>query len=415
MSEPHSTAPISCGKPSKPYPDFPLFPHATGRWAKKIRGRLVYFGPWSDPDAALKKYLEHKDDLHAGRKPRTDPEALTAKDLANAFLNAKQALVNTGELSPLTWGDYKTACDEVVTAFGKNRLLADIGPDDFARLRDRLARKWGPQRLSKTIQFVRCAFKYAYEAGLLDRPVRFGPGFNRPSKKVLRLHRAKQGPKLFTPEEVRNLLDAARGQVRAMILLGINCGFGNSDCGNLPQAALDLERGWADYPRPKTGIPRRSPLWPETVEAIKEALADRPDPTKEEHAGLVFLTRCGDSWHTGTTDGPLSREMGKLLRRLGINGRKGLGFYTLRHTFRTIADEAKDQPAADFIMGHEVAHMSSVYRETISNDRLKAVADYVRRWLFAEPWPKPSPSAGGDHSQKDEAPVALVPAGRPSI
>jgi hypothetical protein len=35
-------------------------------------------------------------------------------------------------------------------------------------------------------------------------------------------------------------------------------------------------------------------------------------------------------------------------------------------------------------MGHEVAHMSSVYRETISDERLKAVSDHVRKWLFAE-------------------------------
>jgi integrase len=86
----------------------------------------------------------------------------------------------------------------------------------------------------------------------------------------------------------------------------------------------------------------------------------------------------------GHPDGPISKETAKLLKALGINGRKGLGFYTLRHTFRTIADEAKDQPAADYIMGHEVPHMSSVYRETISDVRLRAVVDHVRTWLFAE-------------------------------
>ena len=288
----------------------------------------------------------------------------------------------------MTWGDYKTACDEIVASFGKSRLLADVGPDDFARLRDKLARKWGPHRLSKTIQFIRCAFKYAYEAGLLDRPVRFGPGFKRPSKKTIRLHRAKQGAKLFTTDEIRRLLDAAGVQLKAMILLGVNCGFGNSDCGNLPLSAVDLDGVMIDFPRPKTGIPRRCPLWPETAAAIREAMACRPEPKKEEHAGLVFLTRAGDSWHTGTTDGPLSRETGKLLRGLKINGRKGLGFYTLRHTFRTVADGAKDQPAADHIMGHEVAHMSSVYREGIADERLKAVSDHVRKWLFGDPAPE---------------------------
>ena len=90
MSEHHPTTPASAGKPAKPYPDFPPFPHAAGVWAKKIRGRMHYFGPWADPDGALNKYLGQKDALHAGRKPRPDPDALTAKDAANAFLNAKR-------------------------------------------------------------------------------------------------------------------------------------------------------------------------------------------------------------------------------------------------------------------------------------------------------------------------------------
>jgi hypothetical protein len=56
-------------------------------------GKTYYFGPWADPDGALKKYLEQRDDLHAGRKPRPDPKAVTVKELVNQFLNAKKVVV----------------------------------------------------------------------------------------------------------------------------------------------------------------------------------------------------------------------------------------------------------------------------------------------------------------------------------
>jgi integrase len=385
MSELHSTLSVTAGKPAKPYADFPLFPHAAGVWAKKIRGKLHYFGPWSDPDAALAKYLEQKDDLHAGRARRPRPDALTVKALAYDFLSAKQALVDTGELSPRTWAGYKMACDFLVKHLSKSRLVADLGPDDFAGLRKKLAKRYGPHGLGTAIQCIRCACKHAFDAGLIPSPIRYGPGFKRPSKKTLRLHRAKQGPKLFTREEILLLLLTAPVHLEAMILLGIDCGFGNTDCGRLPLATVDLERGMIDFPRPKTGIPRRCALWPETVAAIKEALAQRPRPNKPEYEELVFVTKRGLSWAKDTNDCPVAKETAKLLRRLGINGRKGLGFYTLRHTFRTIADESKDQPAVDYCMGHEVPHMSSVYRETISDARLRAVAEYVRRWLFTKP------------------------------
>jgi integrase len=379
MSANHS---ITVSKPAKPYVDFPLFPHATGRWAKKIRGKLHYFGPWDDPDGALAKYLEQKDDLHAGREPRRDQEAVTVKDVANAFLNAKKESVKLGELSSRTWDDYKTASDLAVKKFGKRRLVSNLGPEDFAGLRSRMAHKWGPHRLAKCVQYVRSMFKFALDSDLIPKPVRFGPGFKGPSKKTLRIHRMKQGPKLFTVEEIRKLLADASVPLKAMILLGLNAGFGNADCATLPLSALDLEAGWVNYPRPKTGIPRRCPLWRETVEALKEVRLNRPIAKKAEHAGLVFITKYGDSWGKDTSDNPIAKEMRKLLHALGINGRKGLGFYTLRHVFRTIADESKDQPAVDHIMGHESPHMSSVYREGISDERLRAVVEHVRRWLF---------------------------------
>jgi hypothetical protein len=33
-------------------------------WAKKIRGKLHYFGPWSGPDGALQRYLDHQDTVN---------------------------------------------------------------------------------------------------------------------------------------------------------------------------------------------------------------------------------------------------------------------------------------------------------------------------------------------------------------
>ena len=107
-------------RPDKPYPEFPLQPHGSGYWSKRIRGQLRYFGKWAKreggelialPDggnwkAALARYKAEIDDLQAGRIPRArtgDSDSTTLADLCNRFLTSKMRQLDARELSPCTF------------------------------------------------------------------------------------------------------------------------------------------------------------------------------------------------------------------------------------------------------------------------------------------------------------------------
>ena len=262
-------------------PDFPLFPHARGYWAKKVRTAssttLARCRPTRRELLHCKNGWMRRTTLLAGRVPRAKREGLTIKYLLNHFLTAKQARVDSGEILSQSWDEYHATCKLIEKTFGLDRFVDDLRVEDFQQLRSLMAKKWGPARLTNQIQRVRSVFKYAYDNELIDKPIRFGSEFKKPSAKTMRKERAKRGPRLYQPKELKALPEAASPQIKAMILLGVNAGFGCTDCATLPLHALDLKGGWVNYPRPKTGVSRRCPLWPETIDAIKAAIKHRPD------------------------------------------------------------------------------------------------------------------------------------------
>src|SRR5262245_22587482 len=196
-------------KPDKPRPDFPLFAHATKRWAKKIRGKLHYFGPWADPDGALAKYLDQKDALHAGLVPRSCQDGFTIRDLCNRFLTSKRHQLDTRELSPRTFAEYYAACEMIVKVFGRDRLVEDLRPEDFERFKVEMPKTWGPVGLGKMIQMTRTVFRYAMDEDLVEKSIKFGKQFKKPSSKTMRLHRAKSGKRMFEAHELRAMIEGA--------------------------------------------------------------------------------------------------------------------------------------------------------------------------------------------------------------
>ena len=85
-----------------------------------------------------------------------------------------------------------------------------------------------------------------------------------------------------------------------------------------------------DYPRPKTGISRRCPLWPETVAATPRGTGRPPraEERRTRRLGVHHQVRRFRG-RQDTTDGPAQPGNAEAARRLGINGRKGLGLLHL--------------------------------------------------------------------------------------
>lgn len=353
-------------KPVKPFEGFPLYAHSNGSWAKKIRGRVRYFGPWNDPDGALKKFQAQRDALMAGMEPQQ--EGVTLKHLVNCFLTSKEDDVDSGDLSTRTFRDYKEACQRFTKHISKYRTVESLTPQDFAKVRKKLAKTRGPVSILNDISRVRTMFKWGVDQEIIDQPPRYGQKWKKPSQTKLRQARAEKGSMMFEPEEIIALLDAANPKLRAMILLGCNCAFGPSDCARLKWSMV--QKGWINFPRPKTGIARRVPLWPETLDAL-------PAPS----SGLVFLTAKGNRFDPDN-DRPLSKELTKLSKSLGIH-HHGRSFYGFRRATQTIGEEV-DAIATSAIMGHapKQSDMSAVYRQYLFDRRLLNVVSHVREWVF---------------------------------
>ena len=83
---------------------------------------------------------------------------------------------------------------------------------------------------------------------------------------------------VFTAEQIRALVATARPVLKSMILLGINAGYGNTDCSKLPFAKLDLDGGWTTFARTRNAYRRRGKPWPETVEALRAWTLPPPSP-----------------------------------------------------------------------------------------------------------------------------------------
>lgn len=391
-----------------------------GGWVKRIRGRATWIV--SDKvaptgEAADAYYAAHFADLWAEPAKPTpdDPRRATVRDLCRAYLQPRKDLIAVGRMRHKSYDDARGPLRVFADAVGEDTPAGDLGPAHFAKFAAAFAHL-GYHGRKKYVNRVRSLFKWAAEPPVRLPKPDYGGHLKLPSNADRRLERKRRreehGLLMFEPAEIRAQLAGRRivrkgkdgrdrpltiepsPALRAMILLAVNCGFGNTDLASMPASVLDLKGGWVSYARTKTGAERRAWLWPETVKAIRDYLKVRPKPADPKHAGLLFLTAGGNPYVRDAFDdkGEWLREMDRVreryntyLKRLGQR-RRGRSLYSLRRTFRTLAAETGMELAIAQVMGHgdSAESMAAVYTQRVRDEDVKAVCQHVRKRVLGK-------------------------------
>jgi integrase len=216
----------------------------------------------------------------------------------------------------------------IVPRIGRTKL-SELTPASVERFRDDLLKKLTRVMARKVLTSFKSllkAAKHAHVAG--DVSIKRNPRDKRP---------LEVGRDIPTPNEIKRLVEAAKGGKRyAMLLVAALAGLRASELRGLRWKDVDLKaaelhvRQRADryneigHPKSKAGV-RTIPLAPEALSALKEWKLACP----KGEAGLVFPTGTGQIEHHKN----MLRSLEPILKAAGVVDKAGEPKYAL-HAFR---------------------------------------------------------------------------------
>jgi len=371
---------------------FPLTRHKTGQYCKKIKGKIYYFG--TNKKEALSRYLEQAAYLHGGKmsNSKSNERTLSIKTLCNLYLDHQESRSIIGEIKYRRLYDQTSLLKDFVKFIGPNRVVSDISTVDLQNYRKKLIKSGkAPETINNRIATVKALYNWAVDNEIIDHSPRL-----RAVKKIKQTRRERP---TFKTDQIQTLLEIANIKMKAMIWLGLNCGFGCTDCAELKWKNLDLENGRVIFPRGKTGIERNLPLWPETILALKQV------PKEGE---LVFYTQKGNPWvwagRKKRKDGNeryikgdvVSKAFSKLMKKAGIRKPYGVGFYTLRRTAATLTARSGDPFAVQRLLGHADLKMATTYVQDVSEQTDRAINNTRKLIIQDDSSPLAAASNGRD-------------------
>ena len=309
----------------------------------------------ADKDNALDKY--HR--LSLGIEPiQTEPfpqSNITAKELASRFLAVQQANWRNPETTLKSYKDW-------LGRFLKDHpklWVAEFTVEKFAAWKLSLQeRDYSPESINHYLGAVRAMLIFAEDTGVIEKT----PKLKR-VKNVTKIGLSVSSKQLYTPDELQKLLRKADLQIKGMIMLALNCGFGPKDISDLNWDHIDDDR--VTLPRSKTGICQTYLMWPETSMLLQKIHLERDSRLKKaakrgvDHCdnGQVFLTRFWNPWNKTS----VGHEFRKLCKETKISC---YGFYRLRHCASTAMSLVATPHVQRKFMRHGQLQQQVVYTHT---------------------------------------------------
>lgn len=376
-------------------------------WHKMIDCKKRYIAkpmPLGDVVAILDARINEIRGVVTEKPIRLAINSTTIEDLVGIFLAHLWQRHTTGmprKLERRTYDDYVEVLDRFVELVGPDNLAIRAEPQWFTKFARSIAKKAVSSRRREII-YLTAFFNWAgpgrHNLNFYKKPVEFGPDLVKPEESLLRAAMS-QNNDCYTPAQYMKALTAVREcpMLMAIGLLGLNAAYLPSDLTKLPINKVDLDAGIVEFPRPKSGIERKTVLMPETVFYLRRYLAVRPQPSIEMgDAEPLFLRDDGLAFNQRIADEAAEREEAEPVRAnhtSSLSGywRAATGLPTkgLRTTFATNADDAEDQRAVDVVMGHAAKTVRQKhYVKHFDPQRLRKIVEHVwRRVVTAIPTP----------------------------
>jgi integrase len=325
---------------------------------------MYYFG--SDKKQALERYMYQATYLHGcqnnlqQQKPTGDN--MTLKQLCDMYLKYQYSKLQANDLTASHHNEQIGSLNKLMAFLGQNIDINNISTLDLQNYKRKIQKSHvSVCRLNLHISIMKALFHWARKNDVLTNI----PNIDAVSRGKI-VHQEKF---TFDPEQVNKLLSAADVKMRAMIWLGLNCGFGCTDCSELKWSDLDLVSARVKLARKKTGILRDLPLWPETVKALEKIsrtgklvfYTSRGNPYIQ-----TFLKADGNGNGKYTTLNTITTKFSRLIRKSDLDVPKGTGFYSLRRTAATIAARSGDPFAVQRLLGHADLQMATRYVQNVS-------------------------------------------------